>query len=52
MYSFIRLLIGCIFLICSFVLIKRSKTVHKKALYIVFFMFVGNTADGVIVYTV
>ena len=41
MYSFIRLLIGCIFLICSFVLIKRSKTVHKKALYIVFLCLSG-----------
>lgn len=41
MYSFIRLLIGCIFLICSYILIKRSKYSHNKTLYIVFLCLSG-----------
>lgn len=41
MYSFIRLLIGCIFFICSYILIKRSKYSHNKTLYIVFLCLSG-----------
>lgn len=36
MYAIIRILIGCIFLGCSFVIVRRSGAVHKRVLYIVF----------------
>lgn len=35
MYSVLRLIIGCVFLGCSIVIIKRSKVVRKRILYIV-----------------
>lgn len=36
MYNVIRLIIGCVFLVCSFTAIKKSKVMHKHILYIVF----------------
>ena len=36
MYSFIRIIIGCIFLLCSFIFIKKSKAIRKRLLFIVF----------------
>ncbi len=39
MYSIIRLIIGCIFLVCSITAIKNSKVIRKHILYIVFTSF-------------
>lgn len=36
MYNIIRLIIGCIFLVCSITTIKKSKVIRKHILYIVF----------------
>ena len=36
MYSIIRLIIGCIFLMCSITAIKKSKLIRKHILYVVF----------------
>lgn len=36
MYNVIRLIIGCIFLVCSITGIKKSKVIRKHILYIVF----------------
>ena len=36
MYNIIRLIIGCIFLVCSITTIKKSKLIRKHILYIVF----------------
>ena len=36
MYIITRLIIGCIFLICSIAIIKNSKIVRKRILYVVF----------------
>lgn len=36
MYNVIRLIIGCIFLVCSIITIKKSKAIRKHTLYIVF----------------
>lgn len=36
MYSTIRFIIGCIFLVCSIITIKKSKVIRKQILYIVF----------------
>ena len=36
MYSVIRLIIGCIFLVCSITAIKKFKVIRKHILYIVF----------------
>lgn len=36
MYSIIRLIIGCIFLVCSITAIKKSKVIRKHIWYIVF----------------
>ena len=36
MYSVIRLIISCIFLVCSITIIKKSKAIRKHILYIVF----------------
>ena len=36
MYNIIRLIIGCIFFGCSIILIKKSRVIRKRALYIVF----------------
>lgn len=36
MYNIIRLIIGCIFLVCSITAIKNSKVIRKHILYIVF----------------
>lgn len=36
MYNVIRLIIGCIVLVCSITFIKRSKVIRKRILYIVF----------------
>ncbi len=36
MYNIIRLIIGCIFLVCSITAIKKSKVIRKHILYIVF----------------
>lgn len=36
MYNVIRLIIGCIFLVCSITAIKKSKVIRKHILYIVF----------------
>ena len=36
MYNIIRLIIGCIFLVCSITVIKNSKVIRKQLLYIVF----------------
>ena len=36
MYNIIRLIIGCIFLVCSIIAIKKSKVIRKRVLYIVF----------------
>ena len=35
MYNVIRLIIGCIFLVCSITAIKKSKVIRKHILYIV-----------------
>lgn len=35
MFSIIRLLVGCIFLCCSALIIKKSAAIHKRTLYIV-----------------
>lgn len=36
MYNIIRLIIGCIFFVCSITAIKKSKVIRKHILYIVF----------------
>ena len=36
MYNIIRLIIGCVFLVCSITAIKKSKLIRKHILYIVF----------------
>ena len=36
MYNIIRLIIGCIFLVCSIIAIKNFKSIRKHILYIVF----------------
>ncbi|MBE6728395.1 MAG: hypothetical protein E7562_07095 [Ruminococcaceae bacterium] len=36
MYNIIRLIISCIFLVCSIIAIKNSKVIRKHILYIVF----------------
>lgn len=36
MYNIIRLIIGCIFLVCSITTIKKTKLIRKRILYIVF----------------
>lgn len=36
MFSVIRIVIGCVFLGCSILVIKRSKSIHKRLLYVVF----------------
>lgn len=36
MYNIIRLIIGCIVLLCSIIAIKKSKVIRKHILYIVF----------------
>lgn len=36
MYNIIRLIIGCIFLVCSVTTIKKSKVIRKHILYVVF----------------
>ncbi len=36
MYIIIRLIIGCIFLVCSITAIKKSKVIRKHILYIIF----------------
>lgn len=36
MYSIIRLIIGCVFLVCSIIAIKKSKAIRKRILYAVF----------------
>lgn len=36
MYNIIRLIIGCVFLVCSIIVIKNSKMIRKRILYIVF----------------
>lgn len=36
MYNIIRLIIGCIFLVCSVIIIKNSRVARKHILYIVF----------------
>ena len=36
MYNIIRLIIGCIFLVCSIIAIKNFKSIRKYILYIVF----------------
>lgn len=36
MYTIIRLIIGCIFLVCSIIAIKKSKVIRKYILYITF----------------
>ena len=36
MYNIIRLIIGCIFLVCSIIAIKNSKVMRKHILYIAF----------------
>ena len=36
MYNIIRLIMGCIFLVCSIIVIKNSKAIRKHILYIVF----------------
>lgn len=36
MYNIIRLIIGCIFLVCSIIVIKNSKVIRKHILYIAF----------------
>lgn len=36
MYMIIRLLIGCIFLVCAIAAIKKSKAICKRVLYLVF----------------
>lgn len=36
MYIIIRLIIGCIFLLCSIIAIKKSKVIRKQILYIAF----------------
>ena len=36
MYNIIRLIMGCIFLVCSIIVIKKFKAIRKHILYIVF----------------
>ncbi len=36
MYNIIRLIIGCVFLGCSIMVIKKSKVIRKRILYVVF----------------
>lgn len=36
MYNIIRLLVGCIFLACSTIFIKKSKAIRKHTLFVVF----------------
>lgn len=36
MYIIIRLIIGCVFLVCSTVIVKKSKAIRKKIAYIIF----------------
>lgn len=35
MYIIVRLVLGCVFLVCSVAAIKRSKAIHKNTLYVV-----------------
>lgn len=36
MYTIIRVIIGCVFLVCSIITIKKSKAIRKHILYITF----------------
>jgi hypothetical protein len=36
MYNIIRIIIGCIFLVCSIAVIKKSKTIRKRIFYAIF----------------
>lgn len=36
MFNIIRIIIGCVFLGCSITVIKRSKVIRKRIMYIIF----------------
>ncbi len=36
MFNIIRLIIGCIFLVCSIAIIRKSKAIRKRLMYVVF----------------